>query len=153
MTLERAIVNRQRARRIDTQALGAFLDRLVRIFPPRRGDALAVCLVADRAMIGLQRTFRGRSTTTDVLSFPGDARRGPDGRHYLGDIVVCVPQAARQARSARSVARELERLLLHGYLHLLGYDHERDEGEMARLERRLARRLAHEPKAACRVRG
>jgi len=141
--LERSIVNRQRARRVDTRALGAFVDRLVATCPPRRGDALAVCLVSDRRMIGLQRAYRGRSTTTDVLSFPGGARPGPDGRVYVGDIVVCVPQAARQAPGATGMlASEIERLVLHGYLHLLGYDHERDDGEMARLERRLARRLA-----------
>jgi probable rRNA maturation factor len=139
MRVEPLIVNRQRARRIDTRALARFVDRLVAAKPPRRGDVLSVCLVSDRAMIGLQRTFRDRRTTTDVLSFPGDGRRGADGRIHLGDIAVSVPQAARQARS---LGRELQRLVLHGYLHLLGYDHERDDGEMLRLERRLARRLA-----------
>jgi probable rRNA maturation factor len=143
MSVEREIVNRQRTRRVDTRALGSFVDRLVVAHPPVRGDALAVCLVSDRAMIGLQRAFRSRRTTTDVLSFPGDGRRGPDGRIHLGDIAVSVAQAARQARGPRRpLARELERLVLHGYLHLLGYDHERDDGEMLRLERRLARRLA-----------
>ena len=139
MSVERLIVNRQRARRIDTRALARFVDRLVAAKPPVRGDVLSVCLVSDRAMIGLQRAFRDRRTTTDVLSFPGDGRPGPDGRIHLGDIAVSVPQAARQARS---LARELERLVLHGYLHLLGYDHERDDGEMLRLERRLALRLS-----------
>jgi len=143
MRLERAIVNRQRGRRVDTWALGAFVDRLVATFPPARGDALAVCLVSDRTMIGLQRTFRARNTTTDVLSFPGGRRRDADGQLHLGDIVVSVAQAERQARGPRrALAREIERLVLHGYLHLLGYDHERDDGEMARVERRLARRLA-----------
>jgi rRNA maturation RNase YbeY len=142
VSIEPAIVNRQRAERVDVRALGAFVGRLVGVFPPRRGDGLAVCLVSDRAMVGLQRAYRGRSTTTDVLSFPGGSRRGPDGRLHVGDIAVCVPQAARQARGGpRAVARELERLVLHGYLHLLGYDHERDDGEMARLERALRRRL------------
>ncbi len=62
---------------------------------------------------------------------------------HLGDIAISVAQAARQARGPRhALARELERLVLHGYLHLLGYDHERDDGEMLRLERRLARQLA-----------
>jgi len=143
MIVERRIVNRQRGRQVDTRALGAFVDRLLATHPPSRGDALAVCLVSDRAMIRLQRTFRGRATTTDVLSFPGGARRGPDGRLYLGDIVVSVAQAARQAPGRTGMlAREIERLVLHGYLHLLGHDHERDDGEMVRLERRLARRLA-----------
>jgi probable rRNA maturation factor len=73
-----------------------------------------------------------------VLSFPGGA--SPDGRH-LGDVVISVPHAGRQARAAgRSLARELRVLLLHGLLHCLGHDHERDGGEMERLERRLRRR-------------
>ena len=142
MRVERLIVNRQRARRVDTRALARFVDRLVAVKPPARGDVLTVCLLSDRAMIGLQRAFRGRRSTTDVLSFPSDGRRDPDGRIHLGDIAVSVPQAARQARAPRSLGHELERLVLHGYLHLLGYDHERDDGEMLRLERRLARRLA-----------
>ena len=143
MSVERAIVNRQRARRVDTRALGVFVDRLVAAHPPARGDALTVCLVSDRTMIGLQRAFRSRRTTTDVLSFPGDGRRGPDGRIHLGDIAVSVAQAARQTTRGvqGALARELERLGLHGYLHLLGYDHETDDGEMHRLERRLARQL------------
>ena len=87
------------------------------------------------------RVYRDRDAVTDVLAFPGDGP-DPDGRTHLGDIVIAAPQAARQARAAgHSLAREARILALHAYLHLLGYDHETDRGEMLRLQRRLERRL------------
>ena len=90
----------------------------------------------------LNRRFRGRDSTTDVLSFPGDSAPDPEGRRHLGDIAISVPTAARQARVAgHGLQRELSVLVLHGYLHLLGYDHETDDGTMLRLQRRLERRL------------
>ena len=101
-------------------------------------SSLAVRFVGDRLMRRLNREFRGRDVTTDVLSFPGEVT--PEGRH-LGDIAVSVPAARRQALSAgHPVARELRVLLLHGVLHCLGYDHEADSGEMRRLERRLRKK-------------
>jgi probable rRNA maturation factor len=72
-----------------------------------------------------------------VLSFPG-----PGGEEGLGDVVISVPTAARSARrQGHGVARELDILALHGFLHLLGYDHETDDGTMGRLEARLRRDL------------
>jgi rRNA maturation RNase YbeY len=108
---------------------------------------LSILFVGDRAMRTLNRSWRSKDTTTDVLSFP--LREGrflhiqPD---MLGDIVISVPVAARQANEAgHSLAIELERLLVHGLVHLLGYDHERGPREarsMKRMERRLLKRLA-----------
>lgn len=96
--------------------------------------SLGVRFAGDRAMRRANREFRGKDQTTDVLSFPGD------GAH-LGDILISVPQARRQAAAAgRDPAREIQVLLLHGLLHCLGHDHEADGGEMERLERRLRRR-------------
>ncbi len=87
-------------------------------------------------MRGLNRRYRGKDRSTDVLSFPSA------GSGFLGDIVVSVPFASREARRRKApVSRELDRLLLHGFLHLLGYDHETDRGEMGALEGRLRRRL------------
>jgi len=83
----------------------------------------------------LNRRFRGKDRSTDVLSFPASPP-------LLGDIAISVPYAARQARRRREpVGREIDRLLVHGYLHLLGYDHETDSGEMDALEARVRRRL------------
>ena len=87
-------------------------------------------------MRGLNRRYRGKDRSTDVLAFPGE------GPALLGDIVVSVPYAAREAaRRGEPVAREVDRLLLHGFLHLMGYDHEVDDGEMEALEASLRHRL------------
>lgn len=108
--------------------------------------SFGVRLTTDREMRRLNRTYRGKDHPTDVLSFPGDAT--PEGRH-VGDVVIAVPVARRQAAEAgHSPARELKVLLLHGALHCLGHDHETDGGEMARLEREVAgRRIPEEPPA------
>jgi probable rRNA maturation factor len=99
---------------------------------------VSVLFCADARMRGLNRRYRGKDRPTDVLAFPA----GPGGNGFLGDIVVSIPYAGREARRrSDSRAREVDRLLLHGLLHLMGYDHETDEGEMETLERRLRRRL------------
>jgi probable rRNA maturation factor len=136
------VLNRQRGQVVRRGELSAFLDRLTREVPAPKADSLAVCLVSGRRMRELNRAYRGRDAETDVLSFPADPVPGPETERHLGDIVISVPAAERQARQARhSLENELKILAMHGYLHLLGYDHERDDGAMARLERRLARRL------------
>ena len=140
--MEIEVLNRQRGRRVSGAALGRFLRRAGRELPPRRGDGFTVCLVSDRRMREYNRTYRGADRVTDVLAFPGDDAPDPEGRVYLGDIVIAVPTAARQAREAgHSLARELRILALHGYLHLLGHDHETDRGKMRRLQGRLERKL------------
>ena len=101
-------------------------------------SGFVVRFVSDREMRQLNRFYRSKDATTDVLSFPGE--EGPDGL-YLGDVVLCVPAARRQAAAAgHSVDRELKVLILHGILHCLGHDHETDDGTMERLEKRLRRR-------------
>jgi probable rRNA maturation factor len=100
--------------------------------------SFGVRLCGDRAMRALNRDFRGHDEVTDVLSFPGAV--SVEERH-LGDVVVCVPQARRQAAArGETLEREMKTLLLHGVLHCLGHDHETDHGEMDRLERKLRRR-------------
>jgi probable rRNA maturation factor len=96
-------------------------------------------------MRALNRRFRGFDRATDVLSFPagnGDVPDDGEGTDYLGDIVISVDTARRQARRRGStLPRELRVLALHGLLHLLGHDHETDQGEMRRIEYRLRRKL------------
>jgi probable rRNA maturation factor len=107
-----------------------------------------VALVCDRKMRDLNRRFRAIDRVTDVLSFPAETGETappgggpPGGARLLGDIVIATGRAARQARAAGlTESQEWRRLALHGLLHLLGYDHERDDGRMRRLERRLQRR-------------
>jgi len=99
---------------------------------------VGVRFAGERTVRRLNRDFRGQDEPTDVLSFPG--MPSPEGRH-LGDIVISVPTAERQAaRREVALEREVKLLLLHGLLHCLGYDHETDHGEMAKLEGRLRRR-------------
>jgi probable rRNA maturation factor len=106
---------------------------------------LTIALVSDARMRALNLRYRGKDYATDVLSFPaGTDQPGSQSRAsslHLGDIVIARGVARRQARSAgHDGPEELRILALHGLLHLLGYDHERDDGQMARLERRLRRK-------------
>ena len=104
-------------------------------------DAVGLALLSDAEVQDLNRRFRGLDRPTDVLSFPAGAS-APGRERYLGDVVIGLGVAARQARTRRhSLQIELERLLLHGLLHLAGFDHETDSGEMMELERSLWCRL------------
>lgn len=99
------------------------LDRL-----ERELDEVSIAFVDDDAMTSLNRKFRHKNKTTDVLTFAGEDR-------FLGDIVISVDQAKRQAADEKhSLATEVRYLILHGILHALGYDHETDSGEMNSLE-------------------
>src|SRR5262245_16757001 len=106
-----------------------------------RGE-VTVALVSDGRMRSLNRSFRGKDFATDVLSFPiAPAAEMPAGSRQLGDVVIAAGVARKQAAEARHpLATELRVLALHGLLHLLGYDHETDNGRMARAEVRLRRR-------------
>ena len=117
-------------------------------------------MVSDARVRALNRRYRGVDRPTDVLSFPArdwpqstpSSRKTPSkrasarlanaaGESFLGDIVIARGVARRQAREAgHGEVTEIQVLALHGLLHLLGYDHERDSGAMARLERRLRRK-------------
>jgi probable rRNA maturation factor len=137
MTLDVAIAGAGRFPAVRERPLRTWLGRLAAELAPEH-ESLGVRFAGDRAMREINRRFRGRDETTDVLSFPGEP--SPDGRH-LGDIVIAVPTARRQAAErGHGLERELRLLLLHGVLHCLGHDHETDGGEMERLERRLRRR-------------
>jgi probable rRNA maturation factor len=103
----------------------------------RVSGEVTLVLAGDGTLRRLNREYRRRDRPTDVLSFTGSG-----GREGLGDIVISVKTAERNARGeGRRLAQELEILALHGFLHLLGYDHETDDGAMDRLEGRLRRRL------------
>ena len=111
--------------------LAAWLEQVA---PARARGGVTVAVVSDRRIRELNRQYRGKDSATDVLSFPADEPG------QLGDIVLAHGVARRQAKSARhSLSSEFRVLALHGLLHLLGYDHERDNGEMRRLEQRLRR--------------
>jgi probable rRNA maturation factor len=134
----RITVTDARGRPMGRRGLAAWLTRVA---PRRARGHVAIALVSDGEMRTLNRRYRGVNRATDVLSFPAAAEPRAPHRRLLGDIVIARGVAARQAGAAgHSAADELKVLALHGLLHLLGYDHEQDSGEMARLERRLRRK-------------
>ena len=101
---------------------------LRRVAPVRAGGHVTVAIVSDARVRALNRRFRKKDSATDVLSFPSGERG------HLGDVVIAAGVARRQAREAgHSLQTEIRVLALHGLLHLLGYDHDTDHGEMARL--------------------
>jgi len=106
------------------------------------GKNLAVALVSDRRMIELNSLFRGKNTTTDVLSFPHEPDDFDPDKDNLGDVVISVDQAQKQAiENGFTLEGELKQLILHGVLHLCGYDHETDKGEMNARELQLREQL------------
>jgi len=141
----------------------ARLDRLARAILSDVGEAsaeLGILFVGDQRMRGLNRKYRGKDRTTDVLAFAmreaftlHASRLTPD---MLGDVVISVPTAWRQAKEGqRSLDEELTVLLIHGILHLCGYDHERSDKEARRMHRRermILRSLARLPKRVNRTR-
>lgn len=136
------IVNRQRRHPIDVEQWQSFTEKAIRA-TGRKGAVATVAFVSDRAMRRLNQVFRGRPGSTDVLSFPVRPEEfEEDAETNLGDVVISVERAAAQcARHGLDLDREIAQLILHGILHLCGYDHETDTGEMNMLELRLRRRL------------
>jgi len=110
---------------------------------------LGILLVGDRSMRRLNRHYRKKNRTTDVLAFPMREGPGPSSS-LMGDVVISVPTAAQQARQlGRSLDEELTTLLIHGILHLCGYDHERSNREARRMQQRerwVLRRLGRIPR-------
>ena len=117
---------------------------LARVAPAKARGDLSVAIVSDRRMRALNRQFRGKDKVTDVLSFPASDRSAssaPSAAGFLGDVVIAAGVAKVQARVAgHTIQTEVRVLALHGLLHLLGYDHESDNGTMARVEARLRKK-------------
>jgi probable rRNA maturation factor len=147
----------ERGRPVPARGLAAWLRRIA---PVRAHGSVSIALVSDPRIRALNRRYRGKNYATDVLSFPANSppRKTQGTRRSnrvlssvspvssvvessLGEIVIGLGVARRQARAARhSEQTELRVLALHGLLHLLGYDHERDNGRMRRVEGRLRRK-------------
>jgi probable rRNA maturation factor len=150
------ILNRQRSVRLSTRALESFLLRVRRELDLKQAQ-VTVCLVSDAEIAGMNQSFRKKHGPTDVLSFPAVKVRKPqrsrrrfissvpvssDSEESLGDIAIAPAVAKRNAKNyGRTLPAELKILILHGVLHLLGFDHEADRGEMDRTEKKLRRRL------------
>ncbi|HEU5351165.1 MAG TPA: rRNA maturation RNase YbeY [Terracidiphilus sp.] len=120
-----------------TRSLARFLGE-ARALARLRGE-VTVLLTTDKEIRRLNRRFRGLDKATDVLSFPAD---GFAAAQTAGDLAISVPTARRQAsEQGHGLSVEIKVLVLHGLLHLAGYDHETDDGKMARRERVLRARL------------
>jgi probable rRNA maturation factor len=147
----RVLVSDERGRAVAVRGLASWLSRVA---PRGARGVVSVALVSDARVRELNREYRSKDYPTDVLSFPASAppRRRRDPAHrsrvsspqppapspFLGDIVIALGVAKRQSRAVgHAEGTELRILALHGLLHLLGYDHERDGGTMQRVERRL----------------
>jgi probable rRNA maturation factor len=137
--------------RQSTDASAGLAGWLARVAPARARGTVTIAILSDQRVRMLNRKFRGRDAVTDVLSFsgtdntstPASAFSAPSASSsfFLGDIAIARGLARRQARLAgHSESTELRVLALHGLLHLLGYDHEHDRGEMRRVEQRLRRK-------------
>lgn len=129
---------------VDGRSLVATAERLLAAIGQRE-SAISLSLIGDGAMRELNRNYRGKDAATDVLSFPMEHAPAPDAERLLGDVVISVDTAARQATEYdATLQRELYRLLIHGLLHLLGHDHVRaaERRVMEREERRLAAAIA-----------
>ena len=134
------VVNRQRKVRIDPGRWQSFSEQALAAIRNEAADA-TIAFVSDRQIKDLNRRFRGIDNATDVLSFPaGDETTG--ATNNLGDIAISLERAAIQAKeNEMTLDGEIAQLILHGLLHLCGFDHETDKGEMNRLELKLREKL------------
>lgn len=129
------VVNRQRGRKIDTQTWTTFAAKALDAIGNHDSSA-TIAFVSDESIRKLNKQFRHVDKPTDVLSFPAEEEDN------LGDIAISVETAAEQAKqNGLTLDGEIAQLILHGLLHLSGYDHETDNGEMNRMELRLRRKL------------
>ena len=136
------IINRQRRRKINAKQFREFGEQALQAIESKKPHAMIV-FVGDAGIRKLNRQFRGKNYATDVLSFPSEAEAFEvEQQKHLGEVVISVQRAESQARSnGLSFSDEVKQLILHGLLHLSGYDHETDKGQMNRLELRLRKKL------------
>lgn len=129
------IINQQRKYWVNTRKFKALLTRLIKYYKLPNPE-VSLVLAGTKAIKRLNRQFLKKNSSTDVLSFPL-REKGADGKYYLGDIIISVPQAFKQCFSEKhGLERELELLTIHGFLHLLGYEHSQGiEEEEAKIKK------------------
>ena len=125
------LINLQRKFPVNHKSLALFCDELLESDPLFALKSATVAFVPDSRMKQLNEMFRGKDSTTDVLSFPHEPDEFDPDKDNLGDIVISVEQAQKQAvENGLTLESEVKQLILHGLLHLCGYDHETDNGQM-----------------------
>lgn len=136
------VVNLQRKHKIDRDAIESFAGDLSASVNETDGGQFTVAFITDSRMKQLNQFFRGKDATTDVLSFRHEPDEFDPDTNTLGDIVISVEQTQRQAaENGLTLEGEIKQLILHGLLHLCGYDHETDKGEMNARELELRDKL------------
>ena len=136
------ILNNQRKIKVDKEIFQIFAENASDKISETENRNFNVAFVSDKKMRELNKTFRGKDSTTDVLSFPFEADEFDAEDNHLGDIAISLEQAERQAvENNLDFETEIKQLMLHGILHLCGYDHETDDGEMNERELELRRKL------------
>jgi probable rRNA maturation factor len=136
------IVNRQRRRKLNAKHWRDFTAAALKAI--KRGPCdISIVFASDPVVKKLNRQFRGKDYASDVLSFPTNPEPFEQANQaHLGEVVISVQRAAAQAReNGLTLQNEIEQLILHGLLHLCGYDHETDNGDMNRLELKLRKKL------------
>lgn len=124
------IINLQRKIALDLDAFRSFVEQCRQI-DEVGGKHFSIAFISDSRMKTLNETFRGKKSTTDVLSFPHEPDEFDPDQNNLGDIVISAEQALKQAvENGLDLDGEIRQLILHSVLHLCGYDHETDDGEM-----------------------
>lgn len=132
------IINNQRKIKLDWEIFREFAEKAIGKIDEAENKSVTVAFVSDRKMRALNKDFRAKDKTTDVLSFPFEADEFDFEKDFLGDVVISLEQAERQAaENDLTLESEVKQLILHGVLHLCGYDHETDDGEMNRRELEL----------------
>lgn len=135
------VVNLQRKVKVQSDDFRSFVKACDSI-DEAAGKTFSIAFISDRRMKELNQFFRGKDTTTDVLSFPHEPDEFDSDKTNLGDIVISAEQAQRQAKeNGLTLDDEIKQLILHGILHLCGYDHETDNGEMNAREIELRDKL------------
>ena len=136
------VLNLQRKVSLDADVYRSFAETSAATVSEAKGRLFSVAFVSDSRMKQLNEVFRGKDTTTDVLSFPYEADKFDPDKTNLGDIVISAEQAQKQAaENGLTLEGEIKQLILHGLLHLCGYDHETDNGEMNARELELREAL------------
>jgi probable rRNA maturation factor len=142
---EVTILNKQKRIRLALRPLDKFSQRALRKLKLKPGSA-NIAFVTDAEIARLNKVYRKKNKPTDVLSFPTQSAKRPNKDKFLGDIAIAPAVARRYAqKNGRSLQTEICILILHGILHLLGYDHETDRGQMDRIEHKLRRKLGLQP--------
>lgn len=136
------IFDHQKKVEFEVSVFKEFAQKAAEVINEVEGRSFSIAFVSDEKMKELNLQFRGKKKTTDVLSFPFEADDFDQSNNYLGDIAISAEQAQKQAtENGLDFELEVKQLILHGILHLCGYDHETDDGEMNTLEIKLRDKL------------